>query len=133
MQRISLHADLIVERAEKTKFKSSTIVKTDLYLAYYSEIKHSYDIYNFWFPRLYIYESMFRYDEFFERLISKRYMNVFLLELGMKDKSELKAVIQKYKDDFAKNGKGNRGYSQSFSSVPLLTSVINIDMTGTID
>jgi len=133
LQRISLHADLIVERAEKTKFKSSTIVKTDLYLAYYSEIKHSYDIYNFWFPRLYIYESMFRHDELFERLISKRYMNVFLIEVGMKDKSELMAVIQKYKDDFAKNEKGNRGYSQSFSSVPLLTSVINIDLIGTIE
>jgi hypothetical protein len=133
LQRISLHADLIVERAEKTKFKSSTIVKTDLYLAYYSEIKHSYDIYNFWFPRLYIYESMFKYDEIFERLISKRYMNVFLLELGMKDKSELKAVVQRYKEDFDNKGKSNRGYSQALSSVPLLTNVLKIDLIGTID
>jgi len=133
LNRISLHADLIVERAEKTKFKSSIIVKTDLYLAYYSEIKNSYDMYNFWFPRLYIYESTFRYEDLFERLVSKRYLNDFLLETGLKDKEELKAVIQKYNEDYNKKDKSNRGYSQSFSSVPLLTNVIKTDLLGTIE
>ncbi len=133
LNRISLHADLIVERAEKTKLKASIIVKTDLYLAYYSEIKNSYDMIGFWFPRLYIYESMFRFEELFERLISKRYLNQFLSELGMKNKEELEVAINKYKTDFEHEGRRNRGYSQSYSSVPLLTNVIKLDLLGTID
>jgi len=133
LNRISLHADLIVERAEKTKFKASLIVKTDLYLAYYSEIKNSYDIIGFWFPRLYIYESMFRFEDLFEKLISRRYLNKFLSELGMKDKEELAVAINKYKTDYEHEGSRNRGYSQSFSSVPLLTNVIKLDLLGTID
>lgn len=133
LNRISLHADLIVERAEKTKFKASLIIKNDLYLAYYSEIKNSYDAIGFWFPRLYIYESMYRYEDLFERMISKRYLNKFLMELGMSDKDELGLALDKYKEDLEYSGNRSRGYSQAYTSVPLLTNVLKFESLGTID
>lgn len=133
LNRISLHADLIVDRAEKTKFKASSIVQTDLYLAFYSEIKNSYSTMGFWFPRLYIYESFFRTGDLFERLISKRYFNQFLSEIGLENKQELQKILETYKTDVEKEGLRNRGYSQSFSSVPLLTNVLDIDTLGTIE
>lgn len=133
LNRISLHADLIVDRAEKTKFKASSIVQTDIYLAFYSEIKNSYSTVGFWFPRLYIFESYFSIGDLFERLISKRYFNQFLIETGLENKQELQKTLEKYKTDVEKEGFRNRGYSQSFSSVPLLTSVLNIDTLATIE
>lgn len=133
LNTVSLQADLIVNRANKTKYKASTIVETDLYLAYYSEIKNSYGVMGFWFPRLYTYYGQFSFEQLFKKLISKRYFNQFLIETGLENRKELTEILEKYENDLKKQESFTRGYSSYAFPVPLLIDVLKTEQLGTIE
>lgn len=133
IQRISIHADLLYNRAEKTKIKGRALVEIDLYLSFYSELKNSYAHYKYWFPRLYIYQPYFSKIEIFDKLTSKRHMIKFFVEIGIKEKSELTRILDKYKDDMKAIGYTSRTYAGAMQSAPRVIDIIKVDELGTIE
>jgi len=131
LNRLSVQADTMFERAGRTKFGAAMVVETDLLLGYYSEILFEGEIYKWWFPRMYIYYHRFN-TMIFGKMKSKRHLTTLLKELGLSTTEELIQALEKVKINGSENSR-NRGYSSSFDSVPTLEMVLDPKVIGTID
>ncbi len=116
LNRVSLVADLLVQRAESKKY-SKAILDADL-LLYYLQFIYDKEFNWPWFPSTYIY-ARYREIEILQRLVSKRFFNKVQPLFGMSS-DQLKTKFKEFKDD-------TRGYNNSFERIPVLRSHINPD------
>lgn len=118
---ISIHADCLIKRANY-KYTSREITHTDLLLYYLGNMTYG----TFWFPVLYIYARVSKI-EILERLRSKRFFEHIRKLFGVETKNELIANILKL------GNQSEKGYSNSFESIPTIQYHIEVDEIGTID
>ena len=111
LDRVSIVADLIVQRSiiNKKNFKEDLLV-ADLLLHFISGFK-SNENYSRWFPVTYIYRENSRM-ELFKRLVSKRHFERVKVLFDVDTKEEMKLLIEK------DAGIEKAGYPNSFSRIP---------------
>lgn len=116
LNRISIHADLLVQGSEKYK---KELVEADLLLYYISKI-HGLGMFG-WFPVTFIYfKNPFK---FFSRMSSKRYFETVKAIFNVDTKEEF---IEK-----AKEIEYGSGYTGGFHSIPRIESFIKLEQIAT--
>ncbi|ARF70800.1 hypothetical protein B7C51_25355 (plasmid) [Paenibacillus larvae subsp. pulvifaciens] len=105
--RVSLTADMMIQRANLKKYPKKKMVHTDLLLYYFSIM---YEKESSWFPRLYIYGRCEKV-ELLERLISKRHFEKVKVLFGVNTSYELIKKMEKIV------GVENMGYCDSFDNI----------------
>ncbi|XMB86342.1 TIR domain-containing protein [Mycoplasmatota bacterium WC44] len=134
--RVSIHADLLVARANKTDYGSQMFIETELYLAFYSELNIVVDEgikkYKWWFPRTHVLYEGTRFFKELDKVKSNHYLNLFLKEYDVNNKDELKSKAEGAKNYFIEKNYF-RGYSDSFISIPYILDIINFEDIGTIE
>ncbi|MGG0277807.1 SEFIR domain-containing protein [Bacillus rhizoplanae] len=116
LNRLSLHADLIVERAYR-RYKDD-IISTDLILYYVSKMnKHrEFSWARVWFPTTYIYFTEAGTIKLLSRLKSKNHFSNVKILFNVDTESELKKQITEFESD--------RGYSGSWHNLPNIREFI---------
>ncbi|WP_342423110.1 SEFIR domain-containing protein [Paenibacillus sp. FSL E2-0178] len=121
LRKVSLHALLYIERLNEKVISKSEFTESDLFLHYYSSVLFK-DLYYSWFPVTYIYREREGYSlKFFVKLKSKRRAEKVAPLFNKTTVEELRTLLNSYEE------KGRYGYSESFSSVPRLQSIIKPD------
>lgn len=115
LNRISLVADLFVQRAEGKKY-NKTILDADL-LLFYLQFIYNEALNWYWFPSTYIF-STYRKIDILQRLASKRFFNRVQPLFGISS-DQLKAKFFEFKNDYL------RGYNNSLERIPSLRFHIN--------
>ena len=95
LQLISLHADLLMERAGKSGIKSRDLMQADLVLFLRDHLSHPNDQFHWWPETLHYAGRQSRPFEIFARSQSAKYFNKMKCLLGIGRKEELAPVINK--------------------------------------
>lgn len=128
LNKISLQADMIIQRANHQKYTKQKIVQADLLLYYVSVIQKRLAngeerVSNRWFPMTYVYEPERKLD-FFVRLQSKRHFNKVKDILNVSSPEQLKNILIKKDSDSDQRLR----YMNSFDSVLYLEEQIDPEM-----
>ena len=126
LQRISITADLIKERANNKEVSFDEVKKADLMIYYLRSLAS----HRAWFPRTSIYEPFGGTPiDIFQRLVSSKHFDKVKVLFGVNTKDELKAKMATYVQDF---NSGKKGQFDSFSyNVQPLDTVIKIETVAT--
>ena len=130
LNRVSITADLIKERALRPDLPFSALVQSDLILHYLTALYTPSDAFQWWFPRTSAYNSHWTTIELFERLISKKHFEKIRDLFDVKTEGELRKKIDAYA--LALNEHGGKYYDDFYYRIPKLTEVIKIDEVATI-
>lgn len=116
LNRLSITADLLVERSViNNKSYKEELLETDLLLYYISLIKFNGD-FSCWFPTTYIYLD-YQQVNLLRKLVSKRYFEKIKVLFNVNTEDEMKLVIENSKNHV-------RGYSNSFGHIPSIQNYI---------
>lgn len=130
LNRISVTADLIKERADMSDISFDNIIQADIILHYLTSMKILDNRGRPWFPRCSIYNSRHSSVELFERLVSKNYFDKLKPLFAVKSRDELSQSIDNYLENIA-TGRITI-YNNWDYQVPKLTEVIDINKVATI-
>lgn len=124
LNRLSITADKLIERVEyKNKNYKNELVDTDLILYYVSKISGN-GYMEEWFPITYIYKNEFGKISLIEKMARKKHFDAIKIIFDVENKEELITAINE------KLSERERGYHNSFSSIPLIQDSINLDEIG---
>jgi|SRR3989344_1570425 len=132
LNRVSITADLIKERANREDFSFSSLIQTDLILHYLTALNAANDSMQWWFPRCSVYNSHWVSIELFERLISKKHFEQIKSLFDVPTKDALKKKIDGYIQTLNQDQRGERYYNDFYYRIPKMTDVIKIDEVATI-
>ncbi|WP_438349207.1 SEFIR domain-containing protein [Paenibacillus sp. FA6] len=121
LNRVSLHADLLVQRAFE-KYKKELII-TDIILYNLSKIYYN-DWSNIWFPITYIYLNQVGVIKIFSKLKSRSHFETVKVLFNDCNEIDFKSKIIEMKSD--------RGYSNGRGGIPIIRNFINPDEICTI-
>ncbi|OCA92612.1 SEFIR domain-containing protein [Pseudobacillus wudalianchiensis] len=116
LNRISITADLLVQRATK-KYPKEAIVETDMLLYYIDKTREGNNSFFGWFPETYPYAS-FNKIELLQRLVSKRHFELVKQLFNVDQPETLKEMIIKEEEARA------RGY-EGGTRIPVMRFHIN--------
>jgi len=91
LNRVSVSADLLKERATNQFISFEELTETDIILHYAGILLHN----EAWFPRLSIYRTRYSKPKLIQRMKSKRFFEKSKQLFGIKDKNELIEKIKK--------------------------------------
>lgn len=120
LRRLSLQAQLLIERINGEIVTKQEFIETDMILHYYAKLmfKEGYSC----FPITYVYrDSEDSPLRFFIKLKSERRAEKVAPLFNLTSSDELSVLIYSYEQN------GVYGYSNSFTSVPKLQTIINPD------
>jgi hypothetical protein len=121
LRKISLTADIMVQRATLRKYQRNKLVESDL-LMYYLSVIHQQQP---WFPRLYIY-GIGNKIPVLQRLISTRHFERVRILFDVETPGELKTKILEF------DNSNLRGYHNSFETIPHIRYHIDPDKICTL-
>lgn len=127
LNRVSVTADLIKERATRTDIPFSVLTQNDLVLHYLTALNTPADQMQWWFPRTSVYNTHWTTVELFERLVSKKHFEYIKDLFEVKTREELKNKISTYAHDRAE-----RHYDGFYYHIPELTEIIKVDEIATV-
>ena len=130
LNRVSITADLIKERANRSDISFNQLIQTDLILHYLTALGITDDPMQWWFPRCSVYHSHWSSIELFERLISKKHFEQIKVLFDVSTKEDLKKKIDGYIQTL--NQRGGRYYNNFYYRIPNITEVIKVDNIATI-
>lgn len=123
LRKISLHAQVLLERVHSNAVTKEELIDIDLLLHYLSSILFK-DHYK-WFPITYIYRERMRSPiRFLAKLKSRRRANDSCILFGVQSIRELKEIIAAYTQD------RDYRYNESFYRVPTLHEHIKEEEVG---
>ncbi|RKD34173.1 SEFIR domain-containing protein [Thermohalobacter berrensis] len=129
LNRISITADLIKERANIHNIKFRDIVETD-YLLFFITINNSKDSIrqDIWVPRCSVYNSYHRKPLIFEKMISARHFEKVKILFKVNTPEEFKNMILKTTDLGI-----DKDYYKSFYRIISINKVVDIEKLATLD
>lgn len=129
LQRVSLTADFIKQRANRKDIQFAQIIQTDLILHYLTELQLS----DFsWFPRCSVHGSRFSTQiELFGRMVSKSHFDKIKPLFSVNNKEELRLKLEKYKEQV--NQQQSRRPDRFYYEIPFLENLIDIKKIGTLN
>ncbi len=107
--RLSITADLLVQRTTIKKYPKQQLLNVDLLLYYLTQL-YDKTFQRHWFPVTYIYGR--NKIEFLQRLASTRFFNRVKVLFGVTTCEELRNKFIIFKNEYS------RGYSNSFEKIP---------------
>lgn len=132
LNRVSITADLIKERANREDFPFDNLIQTDLILHYLTVFNVPDDSMQWWFPRCSVYNSHWVSIDLFERLISKKHFEQIKTLFDVSTKEALKKKMDGYIEALGQNQRGGRYYNDFYYRIPKMTDVIKIDEVATV-
>ncbi|WP_394888285.1 SEFIR domain-containing protein [Clostridium butyricum] len=121
-KKLSICADKLIERAiyDNKNYKNE-LINIDILLYYISKaIGRTWP----WFPVTYVYRQEFSKIRLIEKMERKKYFDEIKILFNVENESEMKKLIEEKLSDT------ERGYQNSFSSIPSIKESINIDEIG---
>jgi len=124
LQRYSITADLVKQRANRQDIPFHLLIDADLILFYVTCLQD--DAFQIWYPHCCVYAR--GGTEFFARTVSRKYVDKIRVLFNAKDLSEFKAQIGKIDEV-------NRQYARSYVDyrVPNIISLVNLDNLGSVE
>ena len=127
--KITGFGDFVISNLSE-KINKMDFILADTLCHYISELK-KIDSYEGWFPSTYLYKNKSNFD-FFKKLTSERHFNKVKGIFNVNEPKELKEKLNNYKTAIESKNSQRASYgSGSFSSIPFVFEVINIDKIAT--
>lgn len=118
--RVSITADKLIERAEyNNKDYRESIIDIDLILYYISISSNLFE--NSWFPVTYVYKQYFSKVEFIAKMARKKHFEEVKFLFNVNNVEEMKELIN------SKLLNSETGFSNSFETIPRITTSIKVD------
>lgn len=122
-RRLSICADKLVERTTyNNKSYKNELIEMDIFLYYISVINGT--AIEYWYPVTYIYKNEYSKMRLIEKMERKKYFDDIKILFNVDTKEEMKKLIEEKLSNL------ERGFSGSFSHIPLISETINVDDIG---
>lgn len=129
LNRVSLTADLVKERATKSNISFDNLIQTDLILHYITALSVPQNTIWWWFPRCSVYNSHLTTVEMFERMVYKKHFEQMKTLFDVNSKEELKNKIDTYEN---LSQHGTRNYRDFSYHIPKMTEALKVEKIAII-